>query len=251
MYLNPGYNLGVGIVLSLLALLPQQDDTAAAAFKKIEKTIENATTVSVKVEGQPHTHRTVRSVARRPTAFGMKVYGTLLLKEGNKARLALTTRVGPKRRRLVSVVSDGTKAKFLPDRTARDTPEQLNAFLTTVLTRAGFLLSTTMMSRILSAPDLEELPDLKPSLKVSDVKYGDDDGEAKTLTYNLTFGGGDEPIGVRLWYDPKTFRLFKRTLRVRDKDRPRLVTETYESFVINGDIPDETFNLPADNIKGF
>ena len=51
---------------------------------------------------------------------------------------------------------------------------------------------------------------------------------------------------VKLWYEPKTLRLLKREVRLKEKDSENedVFSETYEEFALNTDISDEKFNLP-------
>ena len=228
-----------------LPLLAAQEESAEQVFKKIEEAIKGAKTLSVKLEGYVSAHASVRRSGLR--RYGPNtVHATLLLKEGDKARLSIRKPFRWEDERLVPFYSDGTKAKCDPDEGAWDAPKGINTFFRIAITRAGLSHLRTMMSRILSDEDLKKLPDPNTFLKVSDVKYGDDDGQAKTLTYKLKSGKGDEPILVRLWYDPKTYGLLKRTLKGQGRDRSWII-ETYKSFDMNGDIPDEKFTLPPED----
>jgi outer membrane lipoprotein-sorting protein len=51
---------------------------------------------------------------------------------------------------------------------------------------------------------------------------------------------------VRLWYDPKTLKLLKRTVDFGKKDSQGTIRESYEEFTLNADIPEEKFKLPAE-----
>jgi hypothetical protein len=62
--------------------------------------------------------------------------------------------------------------------------------------------------------------------------------------------GRRSPWHVKIWYDPRTWRLFRRTVAIREGDVRGTLTETYDEYVLNGDIPDGQFKLPADTTRG-
>ena len=72
---------------------------------------------------------------------------------------------------------------------------------------------------------------------VSELKFGEKDGALQSLTYVLQEGSGK--CGIKLWYDSKTLALVKRSISI--KDQKAAITENYEEFTVNRDIPDESF----------
>ena len=230
------------VPLLVSALLGLQEQSAEDTLRQIEETVAKARTFSVVVEAQSRSPRTVRSVAS-----GRKsetVHATLLLKEGDKVNLSVLTRNGPTRRTELSIISDGQKGRFPPGKELEDTPEGLNSFLAAVVTRAGLVQSRRMLTRVFETPGLPTMADLKSQLKLSNLKHEGDDGPAKILSYTLTLGSDNSPATIRLWYDPKSFRLFKRTVKIREKQGIRSITETYNSVIINRDIGDDQFTPP-------
>jgi hypothetical protein len=95
------------------------------------------------------------------------------------------------------------------------------------------------MSRVPSGTDT-----LKDLLPVSEIKAGPDDKAAKTLTYKLKVER--EIVDVRLWYEPQTLKILKRTLSGKSGESELSLTETYEGLVLDAEIPDEKFKLPKE-----
>jgi outer membrane lipoprotein-sorting protein len=63
---------------------------------------------------------------------------------------------------------------------------------------------------------------------------------AKTVDFTLEGGLG---VKVKLWYDPRDFRLLKRTITPRGEKQGSYV-ETFSEFVIDSELPDELFKVP-------
>ena len=158
--------------------------------------------------------------------------GIVLLKQGNKAKITLTGAKGDP-----WAVSDGKKLtvdanQALIDGAELDTPKELNVRVATKLARWG-VLDLPSFPRVIRIYGV----DPKERLKVSDIKYGEKDGDVQTLTYVVQEGNGKAEL--KLWIDPKDLTLKKRTLSVANLKAT--VTETYEEFTVNGEIPDESF----------
>jgi len=90
--------------------------------------------------------------------------------------------------------------------------------------------------------------------QVSSVRQGENDGQARTLTYTLdrtATGSVDdveitgEPVQVRVWYDPKTYVILKRSFSREGGNRPLVVTERFKDYSFNVKVPDELFKPPA------
>ena len=206
-------------LIAALALL--QQESAEETFKRLEQSVQKAKSLTLKYRLD------LTQGGQTATATGV-----LFLKEGNKLKVTI---VGAKGNPWT--VSDGTKMK-VDDRQAVldgaewDTPKDLNAKMTTAFVRRGLL-------------DLPDFPgrlrrydiDPKEKIKVSDFKFGDKDGDLQTLTYVVQEGNGQADL--KLWFDPKSLALKKRTLSVARMNA--IVTETYEEFTVNGEIPDEIF----------
>src|SRR6185369_10907565 len=75
-------------------------------------------------------------------------------------------------------------------------------------------------------------------------RVGEDDGGAKTLLYTVSLGPAT--LDCRLWYEPKTLKLLKRTMKIRNGESVEgSLTESYVEYIVNADIPNEKFNLQA------
>jgi hypothetical protein len=86
------------------------------------------------------------------------------------------------------------------------------------------------------------------TVAISNLASGPDDGAVRTLAHGRQFGTSTDPFQVttKLWYDPKTFGITKRTIDAVHGGTRRFVTETFEEFTLNADIPDEKFKLPEE-----
>lgn len=206
-------------LLAALALL--QQETAEETFKRFEQTLVQA--------------RSLRLKCRMDLAVGNQTAaatGIVLLKEGNKAKITLTGAKGNP-----WAVSDGTKVtvdaqQAVADGATWNTPKDLNLRVATKLARWG-ILDLPSLPRSICTHDT----DPREKLKVSDFKFGEKDRDGQTLTYVVQEGNGAAEL--KLWLDPKTLALKKRTLSVAKMNAT--VTETYEEFTVNGEIPDESF----------
>jgi len=209
-------------MISLMAaVVLLQQETAEETFKRFEQTLVRA--------------KSLRLRYRLDLAVGnQSVTGTgiVLLKDGNKARITLTGAKGNP-----WAVSDGTKVtvdarQAIMDGATFDTPKELNIRVATKMVRWG-MLDLPDFPRRIKVYDV----DPKEKLKVSDFKFGDKDGDLQTLTYVVQEGNGQADL--KLWVDPKSLALKKRTLSVAKMNAT--ATETYEEFTLNGEIPDEMF----------
>jgi len=206
-------------LIAVVALL--QSETAEETFKHLEESLVQAK--SVRIKGQLD----IAMGGQKMTGSGI-----LLLKKENKARISLTGAKGNP-----WSVSDGTKVTVDPrqaglDSATFDAPKALNSRVATAFVRWGFV-------------DLADLPrrikvfDTDPTqrMKLSDFKFGEKDGDLRTLTFVLT--DGDAPVDIKIWIDPKTLALKKRSVSIPKMNAT--FTETYEEFTLNGEIPDDSF----------
>lgn len=91
--------------------------------------------------------------------------------------------------------------------------------------------------------------DLRHTLHISSCKHGPDDAGAKTLLYTLSLDDGKRTFTNKLWYDPQTLALLKRTVSGRFASPRRAVgdgtfTDTYEEYSFDVEIPQDAFRLP-------
>lgn len=164
--------------------------------------------------------------------------GVLLLKEGNRISLDLTTTFGGKEEQHL-FLSDGRRLFVYSTHTnpsVTDAPKDVEAGFRAELTQSGILGAWTA-TQLFAAGN-------KP-FTLAELKAGDDDKGLKTLLYKLnTNYPGDRRSEARLWYDPKSFRILKRTLHVLDRYDGFTLTENYDQLVLDADIPDEEFKHP-------
>jgi outer membrane lipoprotein-sorting protein len=223
-------------VLALVCLA--QEPTAEETFKKIEESIEKAKTLSFsfRVDGQG---------PRESPDRELKAKGVMLMKEGGRFNCSMKMlRLG--REEGTSLVFDGAKLMMKRDEgepNVAEVPKSHRGAATTLVARLGALMSG-MMPRGGGAPQ----EDVKKTLELKDLKPGDDDKEAKTLTYTVRLaarpGGPTPSLDCKLWYDPKTLALLKRTIAIRQGETVEgTLTETYTDYVLNGDIPDDKFRI--------
>lgn len=223
------------LLAALLALL--QDPAAEETWRKLEESIVKAKTVTVRfrVEG---------TGAQEAPDRDLRANGTMTLKEGGKMRLEITMTTGGRERKSVligdgknlSLAVDGAETRSVP---AAKGTEGLAPLL---LARLGAMMSSFM-------PVGAGAPEGSLSIEVSGVKAGEDDGAAKTLQFVTTNKVREKVMSAtdtRLWWDPKTRLPIKRVLTLRKGDAVQgTLTETYEKFELDADVPDETFRVAA------
>jgi len=236
--------------LLLAAVLLLQDKVAEETFKKIELATMNARTLSMKFEFQDPDRQVQGS-------------GTVLAK-ANKLNLVYQAQAfvdGKIQGGKTHLMCDGQNMVKVTSSGARQV-NVINVVATAIL-RTGFSRLMAAFDNLGSDPGAEEkevplhpgASDLKAvdpahTFEVKGIATGDDDGEIKTLTYFMKEKGHTKAYAVRVWYDPKTFALRKRTVTgsmgFGGKGPETTVTETYEEFTLNADIPDEKFKLPQE-----
>jgi outer membrane lipoprotein-sorting protein len=227
--------------LLLAAVLLLQDNSAKETWKKVEDTVLAAKTVRIKFQWEPQ--------MKEGALKGKDAYasGVLLVKQGNL--FSLRAELKSEQRDLeVEILSDGSSLYRKLDllNTRRDpVPPNLGRGFLVSSVRASIMMSVSFSQ--LGRPkvgteDLEKY--LAHPVEVSDVQDGADDKGAKTLEYKIRVRPG-QTASIRVWYDPKTFLPQKRSIRREDQDAGT-ITETFEEFVLNADIPDEKFKLPEE-----
>lgn len=208
-----------------------QEGTAEDSYRRLEETLQKARSLSIKYQLD------LAIAGANQTASG-----TLLLKEGNRVKITLSSE-GPGTRKLeASVVSDGSTVRSLPlppgsAGTDWAAPKDLKEATLVAYLRAGCMDLHRLPHRM---HDFEKDP--KASLLVSQLRRGEDEAGLSTLTYTLQEGSGQGQ--VKIWFDPKTWMLRKRVMTVQAGDRnPQgTVTETYEPAV-NPELSDDLFKL--------
>jgi outer membrane lipoprotein-sorting protein len=215
------------------------EEPAARVLRKIHDVIFNSKTLRVKFTTEPPP-----PVPNNVSLGSMK--GEILLKEGNKTKIIFED-PAPKGQAVKShvVVSDGrtVSGEFVHFESVKDPAKVLQEMLHASLLGPGVLLGTYALGYGLAVTDKKnQEPDLRAAFRPMSIEAGDDNQGAKTLVYTLRDGLDAK---VKVWYDPKDFRLLKRTITSSRQEQGAYV-ETYSEFVIDADIPDEKFKLPEE-----
>ncbi len=241
------------MVLFLAAAFLLQDKTAEETFRKIEEAIDKAKTISIRMK-----YKLILSSGKPGLdPAEMETKAEILLNDRNMVQVivdpnAMFVGGGDD----LSVLSDGTHLRVVdPSDEVRigDSPKSLTNGFKTILARTGYFGAQLFVPRkdplalARKEPDLKKFleGDLKKKFEVLDLASGKDkDGE--WLTYTLGTGEkGDKPQ-MTIWYSPKTYSLLKRKLAIPFvADGQMIEIETYDEFLLNADIPDEKFRLPA------
>jgi hypothetical protein len=226
---------------------PIGDDRAIQLFRAMEqrlakaKSLECGFTITVQhpeAAGEP---REVRSLE-----------GSLLLAEGNRARLEMNER--KEGRPLFHLMaSDGRR--FLsgdmnnPPRLIDEKPSAtLNADFLTMLARSGLYMSTLPLPPVPAAA--------RDRFAVSGFRLGGleqvGEHEAQRLEYRLFIkgqkdpGGKDLPFPVSVWLDRKTSLPLRRMVRMRVQGTTEVVIlETYGKLVLNSGPDARRLELPG------
>jgi hypothetical protein len=209
------------------ALLVQEPLSDENVLKKIVDSIGQAKTVRVKFSGE--------YIVPDPEAEMKRTFkGELLLKEGNKTRLRMEGGTDAKNVKTTLWVCDGTRLSEEASaalKRSKDPARLLHEGLKVSLARFGvfFALLGFALPRD-QDPEFHQRPFEPGELQV--------DRSANTVFFRL------ERTAVKNRYDPKDFKLLKRSLEF-DKDfLLKELNETYEEFTLNADLPDGEFKIP-------
>jgi outer membrane lipoprotein-sorting protein len=234
----------MNFLVALVLLL--QEKTAEESFKKIEETITKSKTVRVKFD-----------VTRKTGQETLEASGTLLLKEGNKARQELLVVYPGDIIVKQIIVSDGTNVIYTnavgDDALAlekKKAPDHLLRCLTVTTLQLPQLDSSMMTNN-----SRDGLNDVSKYVSAREFKHGEGGKEGSLLLYKglLDFTGRQKfanpalSFEVKLWYDPKTWIPRKREITMKIGGVSSTTTETYEEFVLDEDLPKEKFDLSALN----
>ena len=88
---------------------------------------------------------------------------------------------------------------------------------------------------------------VRDDLAVSYLYPGSKEGMKESLTFKLKVKPGPRDFTENtLWYNPDSLTPIKRvwTFRCDEEDVHVEMTETYQEFTLNADIPDEKFKMP-------
>jgi hypothetical protein len=214
-------------------------DQAAAQFQKIEDTLTQARTVRIKFK--------LESVTHGPRIENKSSHeGVLLLKKGNKVHLS-----GDNRSNLLNLtytmISNGKRMQLrssaLNEPHELETPENLAAAVCRFASRAG--PSCVFMTVTSKEANLEDMMDV---IKVGEFKELPAEGTTRKISYRLMI---ENPMAIKirgtLSYEAGTLRPLQRSLKItfgEDNGGEATSTELYQDYVLDAEIPDETFAIP-------
>ncbi len=212
-----------------VSLLLLQDKGAEEAFRGIEEKIDKAPALKVRFSAD-----LVGTIEEREEKA--KVRGRVALEGLRKFQLTLNA-VGVMGEKNLAMACDGAKVRVTAD--GRTTEEEIgagsrdpalfDALVRSTLSRAGMCMTFFLFRNW--APAAEKgATDFKKMFEVSDLKSGEDDGGARTLTYRLKVGGEVKLVDCKLWYHAGTLKPVKRVATLDLRVVKAVFTETYEEF---------------------
>jgi WD40 repeat protein len=230
-----------------------QDKTAENAYRKVVESIGKAKTLSVKFQCEMTTVEEGKQIQATSSGF-------LRLKEGNRLTLVYKAfRSIDGKQPEFRLVSSGAQMKFTmaldPETQGGgqgDAPSEVAANLQAGLSRLGLglpLIGLTAFVGHGEIPLARGVPDLVRNLEASEFKGGKGDGGALKITHLLRDKSPGIPAEVppftcTIWYEPRTFKVLKRSFSLKQGPGEFKLVETYGEFVVNGAVPDAEFALP-------
>jgi hypothetical protein len=215
-------------------------DRAASDFQKIEDALTRAKTVRIKFK--------LESVTHGPRIENKSSHeGTLLLK-GSKVHLS-----GDNRSNILNLtytmISNGRVVRLnssaLRGAHELEAPDNLAAAVCRFTARAG--PSSVFMTVTSKEANLEDMMDV---IKVGEFKELPAEGTTKKLSYRLMI---ENPMAIKirgtLSYETGTLKPLQRSLKItfgEDNGGEANSTELYQDYVLDAEIPDETFSLPEE-----
>ncbi len=215
---------------ALLALALLLQDSPEEIFRKIESAIENAKTVRVRFALDLNSKETQASE------------GLFTIEEAGKVNLSVNLRNAAGTSSALSITSDGTttrsqafgqQAEAPCDRAAQR--KNLNMYLSRMGIFVGAMFDHGMRAGASRSSTAFTL-DMKQLFQVQNLRdSGEGKNGSKTLTYE--FKSAIDPMPVRqmkIWYDPKTYRLLGRECTFKLQDIEGIVIERYPEFEFDG-----------------
>lgn len=210
------------------------------AFENIEAAVLRAHSVRIAFKGET-LHQSTDGDPDLKTTFS----GEVLLKDGNKAWYTSHRKSATGAKPIdCFLVSDGSKMTGTREADQlSETPSGLKRGLTLAVSRLGPCAAATVVWAVagFSLP-AGQGDTAESTMEPADFTPIETDGESKVFGYMVkapTFG----IVGkVRLWYNPRTYALVKRTLIVAS--RKTTITEVYDEYALNPELAEEKFRLP-------
>lgn len=213
------------------------------ALENINERLAKAKTIKVVFRGGT-TFRPKDIIEDQTTVFT----GEIFLKVGGKAYCSSSRHAaGYKSGAESFLVCDGSTV--LLGRVVTSTlpaPAGLREALEMALVRMGLCATATFGGYIVDILRGDtNFENFASTLQLADYAGLEDDGKFRVLAYTLkgtTYGMAGK---VRVWYDPSTYRPIKRLIEIGSSNTR--ITESYEEFTLDGEIPDEKFKIPTES----
>jgi outer membrane lipoprotein-sorting protein len=225
-------------VALLAAAAAPADDPAETLFRKMEKKVIDAQTLSAKF--------TTEVDAKEAGPFK----GRFAAAAGNKFRIEMEGKVRGTEER-ITMVCDGAKVRMvgpggMPN--DQDARKEMGGMIRVAAARVG-LLAPLFLTRARATDDpKKDDGDGEKAFAASGFKLGKKEAvggvEAQAVEYTVTFAGMKETFAVTTWIDPKTSLPVKRVLVVPDGSKKVTITEMYTDFAVGGKVDDKDFVLP-------
>ncbi len=239
-----------------------QEETAEDVFQKLEKTILESKTLTTQFDwGRDSRHLPDKECgARRSGSWGsivLKDLGMVVFKEWgcsgpNEILSARISNGGRICQMSTAHQPDGTKRRSrAEDEKERDTPKGLGENLRVAFLRSGSRGAGWILSMVMESPE-STTPDARNLFQVANLSKGVDTS-GSYLKYRLSTRSPSGPDVhqsiITLWYEPKTYRLLKRS-KCNEEDvgkKDAIVWfDEYEQFDLNAQVPDTNFVFPKE-----
>lgn len=220
------------MILLWSVLVLAQDVDAAKAFEAVEHALARAKTVSIRFTGRQE----VAIGEAPPAAFEFS--GELLLKGPTLARYRLNNGKGD-----LYIASDGAtlQAGLAAAPRKREVPADLRARFFEPSAARGGLMATLALPTGYVGKDVE---DRRAGFTATAFKALEPEDGLRRLGYTLKASPSGRLYEMTLSLDPKSGLPRRRTLAGQDAGSKSKVVETYEPWVLDGDLADDAFALP-------
>ena len=221
------------MMLLLATLAALQGVDPAAAFAAMEKALAEAPTVTIRFKGRQEAR--IGEAAPVTSDFS----GELQLKGPRLARYRLNNG-----KHELIIASDGTslQAGLAASPRRRESPADLcERFFHPSVAKAG-LVAILALPTGYAGKDVE---DRRTGFTAADFKALEPEDGLTRIRYTLKAAPSGRSYEMTLALDPASGLPRRRTLVGQDARSTSVVTETYEPWVLGGEIADEAFALPA------
>ena len=218
---------------------PLQEDKPEVAFGKLEESILQAETLQLTFEN-------VRVGAKGKE---QKTTGSIVLKKGNKANVKVNLgRPGWKME--LAIISDGKTMVVMdgppgsPRMRRIATPAFLDKLFAISLSRLG-AWNTALFISMSSFPNTDDkkVEDLRSRFPASKFEDAKSENGQKSIIFRCEAPLGKDIIDAQLWYDLESLKITKRVWTHKSGLKGG---ETYKTFTLGAQVPDETFTVPKE-----